>query len=156
MLMIVMIVMLVMILMTYNTCGATTWGRVTMQNQQLATAACVAHDIITITVDNTLLTLCSTCSRNCYVLRLLLRNRDAGAQVAVPTAAWDGMVVSFQTLTPGASARVLRNRSEREDARAKSASIRRAAKEAKEAKDKVRAAINEVARLSVHGHCPQH
>lgn len=98
----------------------------------------------------------------CYLLSELsriaffLRNRDSGAQVAVPTAAWDGMVVSFQTLTPEASARILRNRSEREDAKAKAASIRRAAKEAKEAKDKVRAAINGVARLSIHGHCPQH
>ncbi|CAM9142997.1 unnamed protein product [Laminaria digitata] len=57
-----------------------------------------------------------------------------GAQVAVPTASLDRIVVSFQTLTPEASTRVLRNRSEREDAKAKAASVRRAAKEAKEAK----------------------
>lgn len=86
------------------------------------------------------------------MILLFSRNRDAGAQVAVPTAARDRMVVSFQTLTPEASVRVLRNRSEREDAKAKAASVRRAAKEAKEAKDKVWAAIKAVARLSID--CP--
>lgn len=71
--------------------------------------------------------------------------------MAVPTASLDRIVVSFQTLTPEASTRVLRNRSEREDAKAKAASVRRAAKEAKEAKEKVCAAMNGVARLSVDG-----
>ena len=84
------------------------------------------------------------------------RNRDAGAQVAVPTAASDRIVVSFQTLTPEASTRVLRNRSERKDAKAKASSIRRAAKEAKDAKAKVRAVINGVASFSIGGYCPEH
>lgn len=107
------------------------------------------RELSTYEVYNTLLTLCSAWSPHCRVLLFSSRNRDAGAQVAVPTAAWDRMVVSFQTLTPEASVRVLRNRSDREDAKAKAASVRRAAKEAKEAKDKVRAAIKGVARLSI-------
>ena len=62
-----------------------------------------------------------------------------GVQVAVPRASRDGILVSFQTLTPAASSRVLENRRARDDARAKAAALWRAAKEAKEAKAKVRA-----------------
>lgn len=63
----------------------------------------------------------------------------AGLQVAVPRAPRDGILVSFQTLTPAASSRVLENRRVREEARAKATALWRAAKEAKEAKAKVRA-----------------
>ncbi|CAM9105094.1 unnamed protein product [Scytosiphon promiscuus] len=59
-----------------------------------------------------------------------------GLQVAVPNAPRDSVLVSFQTLTPEASSRVVMNRRQREDARAKAAAIRRAALEAKEAKAK--------------------
>lgn len=66
------------------------------------------------------------------------RERVAGLQVAVPRVPRDGILVSLQTLTLAASTRVIENRRVREDARAKAASLRRAAKEAKEAKAKVR------------------
>lgn len=59
--------------------------------------------------------------------------------MAVPSAAHDGddILVSFQTLTPEAGARVLENRRARLEARARTAALRRAAREAKEAKAKV-------------------
>eukprot|EP00903_Cladosiphon_okamuranus_P021891 g20124.t2 len=59
-----------------------------------------------------------------------------GLQVAVPRAPRDAVLVSFQTLTPAASSRVTENRRAREEARVKAAALRRAAKEAKEAKAK--------------------
>lgn len=58
--------------------------------------------------------------------------------MAVPTSARDRVLVSFQTLTPEASSHVLRNRLERQKARAAASDARRAAKDAKEAKAKVR------------------
>lgn len=60
-----------------------------------------------------------------------------GVQVAVPNGASDRILLTFQTLTPEASSHVLRNRAERQEARARAGRIRRAAKEAKEAKSKV-------------------
>ena len=63
----------------------------------------------------------------------------AGLQVAVPRSPRDGILVSFQTLTPAASSRVLENRRVRDEARAKAAAVRRAVREAKGAKAKVRA-----------------
>lgn len=57
--------------------------------------------------------------------------------MAVPSAPRDGILVSFQMLTPEASTRVVENRRCREEVRAKAAMLRRVAKEAKEAKAKV-------------------
>lgn len=54
--------------------------------------------------------------------------------MAVPRSSSDRILVSVQTLSPEASREVLRNRSEREQARVLAAGARRAAREAREAK----------------------
>ncbi|CAM9156654.1 unnamed protein product [Ectocarpus sp. 13 AM-2016] len=61
--------------------------------------------------------------------------RAQGLQVAVPSASRDAILVSFQTLTPEASSRVIANRRERKEAKTKAKMFRKAAKEAKEAKE---------------------
>lgn len=58
-------------------------------------------------------------------------------QVAVPTCLRNRILVSFQTLTLDASKMAVRNRKERSEARAKAASARRAARQAREGKKKV-------------------
>eukprot|EP00752_Nemacystus_decipiens_P003805 g3501.t1 len=61
---------------------------------------------------------------------------QGGLQVAVPRTPRHGILVSFQTLTPAASSRVLENRRVRDEARERAAALRRAVREAKEAKAK--------------------
>ncbi|CAM9261017.1 unnamed protein product [Ectocarpus sp. 4 AP-2014] len=58
-----------------------------------------------------------------------------GLQVAVPSTSRDAILVSFQTLTPEASSRVIANRRERKEAKTKAKMFRKAAKAAKEAKE---------------------
>lgn len=63
--------------------------------------------------------------------------RNAGMQVAVPTCRTDSILVTFQTLSVEASSRVLENREKRAKERMRCNDSRRAARAAKEARDKV-------------------
>lgn len=60
--------------------------------------------------------------------------------------------MSFQTLTPEASSRVIENRRERKEARTKAKMLRKAAKEAKEAKEAKVGRTTEEAREEMSRH----